>query len=165
MLDHFPDVEVIAEISQSDLAVDEVKRLKPDLLLLDVEMPGKTGLEIADELRKSTTNTKVIFVTSHNHYAIQAIRKEAFDYLTKPVDIDDLKAALNRLKGTVQSNLTERELEIIRLIAQGKTSQEIAEIIHLSRHTVDTHRRKILEKTECKNSLELIGFAKRSGML
>lgn len=159
LLDPISEVEVAGAITNPNLALEAILKAKPDLVFLDVEMPGKTGLEIAEDLRKSLSRAKVIFVTSHDHYAIKAIKKEAFDYLLKPVDLEELKIAIQRFIGRVQINLSQRELEIIRLVAKGLTSQQIGEKLCLSRHTVDTHRRTILEKTACRNALELVKFA------
>ena len=158
LLSYFPEVEVIAQTTDSKSCIETITNLKPDLVFLDVEMPDKTGLEVADEIHRNLVNTKIIFVTSYDHYAIKAIKNQAFDYILKPGSIDELKTAINRFRANVHTNLSQRELEIIRLVAKGETSKAIGETLHISRHTVDTHRRAILEKTECKNAAELIRF-------
>ncbi len=128
-------------------------------------MPGKTGLEIAEELNKNVLHTKIIFVSSYDHYAIKAIKNHAFDYLLKPVDMDDLKATIERFKAQTLSHLNRREYKVISLIAKGLSSKEIGEILHISHHTVDTYRRNILEKTECKNAAELIMYAAKNNLI
>lgn len=159
LLGHFPEIQVLAQFQHTEEAIDYVRHKQPDLLFLDIEMPDRTGLEVAEALNKSFVETKLVFITSHDHYAIKAIKTNAFDYLLKPVAIDELQELLERYKIKHQSNLTPREFEIIALIAQGLKSADIADRLFLSRHTIDTYRRIILEKTGCKNAAELIGFA------
>jgi len=165
LLNHFPEIDVIAQSNDSYNCTEIILASEPDLIFLDVEMPGKTGLEIADEIKKNGLHTKVVFVTSYDHYAIKAIKSEAFDYLLKPVNIDVLQTTINRFSATTQTNLSKRELEIIRLIAKGENSKNIGEKLHISRHTVDTHRRTILEKTDCSNAAELIAYAIKGSLV
>lgn len=165
LLDKFPEIEVVAKVLGAETCMEIILKSKPDLVFLDVEMPGKSGLEVADEIHRNLTNTKVVFVTSYDHYAIKALKKEVFDYILKPCGIDELKAVINRFKIKVQIDLSKRELDIIRLVAKGETSHAIGEILHISRHTVDTHRRAILEKTACKNAAELIMYATQNGFI
>ena len=165
LLNHFPEVTVLGQFQNADKAIDAVRHKKPDLLFLDVEMPNKTGLEVADILNKTFVDTKIVFLTSYDHYAIKAIKTAAFDYMLKPVAIDELQRLFERYKIKHQSHLTQREFEIIALIAQGLKSAEIGEKLFLSRHTIDTYRRTILEKTGCKNAAELIRFATRHNLI
>lgn len=165
LLSYFPEVDVIAQTSDSNTAVELICQRKPDLVFLDVEMPGKTGLEVAAEVHRQLIDTKVVFVTSYGHYAIKAIKNNAFDYILKPGSIDELKTVIDRYRAKVQIDLSKRELEIIRLVANGDTSEAIGQVLHISRHTVDTHRRTILEKTECKNALELVMFATKNKLI
>lgn len=165
LLSHFPEVEVIHQITNAKDSLNLILNYDPDLVFLDVEMPGITGLEIAEEINRNLLHTKVVFITSHEHYAIKAIKNNAFDYLLKPVSIDELKQTINRFKAKMQSNLTKRELEIIRAIALGNNSKQIGELLHISRHTVDTHRRTILEKTGNSNTAGLIMYATKSKLI
>ena len=165
LLKHFPEVSILGNFQDADKAIDFVRSKKPDILFLDVEMPDKTGLEVAEILGKSFVETKIVFLTSYDHYAIKAIKTAAFDYLMKPVAIDELQSLFERFKIRHQSHLTQREFEIIALIAQGLKSAEIGKKLFLSRHTIDTYRRTILEKTGCKNAAELIGYAVKHGLV
>ncbi|MGB5243192.1 MAG: response regulator transcription factor [Lutimonas sp.] len=159
LLSNFTEIELLGETTEPEEGIDLVLRAKPDLVFLDVEMPGKSGLEVAGLLNRSQFSGKIIFVSSYDHYAIPAIKNDAFDYLLKPVSIDDLKSSIERFKGKINLSLSKKEIEVVRLLAEGMNSNEIAGVLDLSRHTVDTHRRNILEKTECKNTAELIKFA------
>ena len=112
----------------------------------------------------------LFLLPDYNQYAIKAIRNAAFDYLLKPVDIDELKEAIIRFgvsqneqskkflpsKLKKEYNLTDREIEIVNYLLEGKSSAEIAEKLFLSKHTVDTHRRNIIEKMRLKSTNELL---------
>ncbi|MCF6212612.1 MAG: DNA-binding response regulator [Flavobacteriaceae bacterium] len=159
LLEHFPEIKIVKEITKPFSNVSLVINSHPDLVFLDVEMPGKTGIEIAEEMNHFAQNIKIVFVTSHDHYAIKAIKNNVFDYLLKPVSIEELKQCIGRFKVKTQSLLTAREIQIISAVAQGHNSAKIGTLLNISRHTVDTHRRTILEKTHTKNTAELITYA------
>ncbi|WP_341216760.1 response regulator transcription factor [uncultured Wocania sp.] len=165
VLGNFENVELLELIDSSEAAFDAILKHEPHLVFMDIEMPGKSGLELAEDINKNNLDTKIIYITAHNHYAIKAIKNYAFDYLLKPVNIDELKATLERFKTKQLSNLSKREFEIIRLIGKGLNSKAIGETLFISRHTVDTYRRHILEKTGCKNSAELISYATRNNLI
>jgi len=163
LLKLFPEVEIRAKEFEPQPAIERIVKIKPDVVFLDIEMPGMTGFTLVEEVRKQFVFPTFIIVTAFNQYAVKAIKKGAFDFLIKPVDIDDLKDCLERFNQKQNhfphienSNLSEREKEIARFICRGKTSQEIAEILFISKHTVDTHRRRILEKLGVKSTTELI---------
>ena len=172
LLIKFDFVNILEKIYDPEEAVKKIIVLKPDLVFVDVEMPRKTGFDIIKEIREKNVDPKFIFVTGYNQYAIKAIRAAAFDFLVKPIDIDELRDALNRFyEYQVSStrngipfdqikkyNLTEREVEIINYLMVGKSSKEIAEELNLSKLTVDAHRKHILEKTKFHSTAELIGF-------
>ena len=172
LLIKFDFVNVLEKFYNPEEAVEKIVEQKPDLVFVDVEMPRKTGFDIIEEVRKQNVNPKFIFVTGYNQYAIKAIRAAAFDFLVKPIDIDELKDALNRfyesqIRNTTNGipvdlikkyDLTEREIEIINYLMVGKSSKEIAEELNLSKLTVDAHRKHILEKTKFHSTAELIGF-------
>lgn len=159
LLNQLKQVDIIETALSPEKAIKEILAQKPDIVFIDVEMPRISGFELVKEIRANLFNPTFIFVTAYNHYAIKAIKAEAFDFLIKPVDIDELHETidrfLNRQKGFVlpdNCHLSSREKEILQLVAKGKTSKEIGELLHISKHTVDTHRRKILEKTGNKTS-------------
>lgn len=162
---HFPEIEIIETTTDAFSSVEMITNLEPDLVFLDIEMPNKTGLEVADELHKNRVFAKIIFVTSHDHYAIEAIKNNAFDYILKPVSINELKNAINRYKSILHLNLSKREVDIVRLIAKGMNSNEIGDKLFISKHTVDTHRRTILHKTNCKNSIELVIYSSKFNII
>ena len=91
---HCTDVMIIAECENGEEGIENIEKKKPDIVFLDVEMPRMNGFTMLQQLKNK--NFEVIFVTAYDHYAIKAIRYSALDYLVKPVEIDDLKNAVNR---------------------------------------------------------------------
>ncbi len=172
LLEKFDYITVLAKIDNPDKAVERIIELNPNLIFIDVEMPRLNGFDVVNKVRENNMNPTFTFVTGYNQYAIKAIRAAAFDFLVKPVDIDELRDALERFckceeekkvtelpqKLSKKYLLTRREVEIVEFIAQGKTSKEIGEILFISKTTVDTHRRNILGKTGQKSILELIAL-------
>jgi DNA-binding NarL/FixJ family response regulator len=160
-------VSVLAKVSDPLNLVGFLQKTIPDVLFMDIEMPGISGLDLASNVAELSPNTKIIFVTAYSQYAIQAIKKAAFDYLIKPVDPEELSDTLGRLTMIVNREsstidrlklkytLTSRELDIIEQILFGCTSERIACNLNISRLTVNTHRQNILKKTGCSNFFEL----------
>ena len=104
-------------------------------------------------------------MSAHEHYAIKAIKTRVFDYLLKPVCIDELKLALQRFTTQFKINLNQRELQVIKALSQGLNSKAIGEKLFISRHTVDNYRRSALEKTNCQNTAALIKFASENELI
>ncbi len=184
LLKKIEGVTVIKKETDSERGIKKVIDLKPELVFADIEMPRKNGFEIVKEIRNQKVYPTFIFVTAYEQYAIKAIRNAAFDFLLKPVDIDELKETINRFtvkridkfinskkenqkilfadKLKNQYSLTDREIEIVKLLLQGKSSKEIGEILFISKHTVNTHRRNILEKTSINSTGELVALLNNS---
>ena len=159
-------------------AIKSIVDKKPDLVFIDVEMPRYSGFDVIREIRGKGVFPEFVFVTGYNQYAIKAIRNEAFDFLVKPVDIDELNATIKRYSEKTEQNIrsrssgqnnfsglfTEREREIIRMIVDSKSASQIAEELNISKNTVDTHRKNILEKAGLHKTTELIVFAIENGL-
>jgi DNA-binding NarL/FixJ family response regulator len=179
LLSKVEGIKIIGIEGEPEKAIESITSKIPDLVFIDVEMPRLTGFDVVREVRKNNVNPDFIFVTGYNQYAIKAIKKEAFDYLLKPVDIDELNETINRYKSNIYTRLkekktkqtdvlskfSEREIEIIKLIAEYKTSKQIAEKLYISKNTVDTHRRNILEKAGLHKTAELVVFARENGLM
>jgi len=169
LLGSLDGIEVIAKIGVPEEAIEIITNKKPDILFLDIEMPRMSGFEILEITRNQGLNPIVVFTTGYSQYAIKAIKEQAFDYLLKPIILEELKETLKRLsKNGINNNqlklsitrlLSPREIEIIEMIIQGKTSKEIGEELFISKTTVDTHRRNILEKTGARRLTELMMMA------
>jgi Response regulator containing a CheY-like receiver domain and an HTH DNA-binding domain len=170
LLQKMNGVEVIATAGAPEQAIETVLELKPDLVFIDVEMPRMNGFEVVKQIREQQFFPTFIFVTAYNQYAIKAIKSEAFDFLLKPVDIEELAATIERLtikqqkpiksiaKLPALACLSEREKDVVELLLKGHTSKEIADKLFISKATVDTHRRNILEKTGLKSTIELFSL-------
>ncbi|MCD4665347.1 MAG: response regulator transcription factor [Bacteroidales bacterium] len=179
LLSKLEDVKVIGIEEKPETAIEAIIKKKPEIVFIDVEMPRMTDFEVVKEVRKARPGQDFIFVTGYNQYAIKAIKNEAFDFLLKPVDIDELKETIERYKERLLTKpketscqnsdilkcLTEREMEVLTLIGQHKTAGQIAEELHISKHTVDTHRKNILEKTGLHKTSELVVFARENGLV
>lgn len=153
LLNKFEQVELLAKEFEPEKAVEKIVKNKPDLVFLDIEMPRMSGFELIKKVHEKAVFPTFVIVTAFNQYAIKAIKAEAFDFLIKPIDIDDLRECLERYDRKINhfphidhSDLSEREKEVARLVCRGKTSKEIGELLFISKHTVDTHRRRILNK-------------------
>lgn len=179
LLSKVEGIKIIGIEGEPESAIESIIRKIPDLVFIDVEMPRLSGFDAVREIRNKNVYPDFIFVTGYNQYAIKAIKKEAFDYLVKPVDIDELNETLDRYKSNVFTHFkekksknaevlrqfTERETEILKLIAQHKSAKQIAEELYISKYTVDTHRKNILEKTGLHKTSELVVFARESGLV
>ena len=179
LLSKVEGIKIIGIEEEPEKAIKSISQKLPDLVFIDVEMPRLTGFDVVKEVRKNNVKPNFIFVTGYNQYAIKAIKKEAFDYLLKPVDIDELNETLNRYKSNLNTRLkknksknsevlmlfSRREIEIIKLLAEFKTSKQIAEKLFISKNTVDTHRKNILEEAGLHKTAELIVFAIENGIV
>src|SRR4026207_1264283 len=111
LVEFCPDVEVVATAQKPEDAILFIRQHKPDVIFLDIEMPRMNGFRMLDELGEYDFD--IIFTTAYNHYAVDAIRISAFDYLTKPIAIDELQNAVNRLLKNRQTTTGER-LNVLR---------------------------------------------------
>ncbi|MBX9785502.1 MAG: LytTR family DNA-binding domain-containing protein [Chitinophagaceae bacterium] len=121
LIEFCPDVKVIAEAQQPEEALLLIRHHKPDVIFLDIEMPRMSGFRMLDEL--GSYDFDIIFTTAYNHYAVEAIRISAFDYLTKPIAIKDLQNAVERL-AKERTSSTREKLDILRQSLSESKSQE-----------------------------------------
>jgi len=170
LFNKIPSLKILAKELKADNGIKAALDFYPDIIFLDIEMPDKSGFDVVKAIRRENVFPTFIFVTGYDQYAIKAIRNAAFDYLLKPVDIDELREAIKRYiqlqnerqkkflpqKLKSKYSLTDREIEIVKWLLKGKTSKEIAEELFISKHTVDTHRRNILGKVGVKSTGELM---------
>ncbi len=144
----------------------------PDVLFSDIEMPDMSGFDILEELKKISINPITVFVTGFDHYAVKAIKEAVLDYLVKPVDIDELRETVDRIKSKFNTptiafqidkieELTPTEKEVLKLLAKGCTSSKVADALNCSPHTINTHRNHILQKMGCKSILEVVDHITR----
>jgi DNA-binding NarL/FixJ family response regulator len=184
LIERQPDLMVCGEAGNPAEAFGQVAKIKPDLVLADLTMPGRSGLEFVKDLRATHETVAVLVVSMHDEivYAERALRAGARGYIMKEAGGEALLAAIRQvLRGEVYvsprisarilehvsarkprgstspiEQLTDREFEIFQLIGQGKSTRDIAEQLHLSPKTVDVHRANIKEKLALKDATALI---------
>lgn len=182
--------EVIAECGNGEEAIEIAKEKKPDVILLDINMSPLNGFEVLSQIRRYVPGSKVIAVSMHSHlaYAKKMLRGGAKGYITKnssPQEMmdavrevsaggnyicDEVKNVLSqqmlsdedRLPGL--NHLSEREIEVINFLKEGKSSKEIADLLNISYKTVEVHRHNILKKLRVKNTASLINFINNEGL-
>ena len=166
LLASFSQINVIGCFTNSRQGFDGIIKQKPDLVFLDVELEKNiSAFDLIKQLDKNLYRPHIILVTGFSQYSIKAIKNEVFDYLIKPVDIDELKASINRLTEHLSlktsqtlakfNMLSTRESEVLKHVLEGKTSSEIADLLFISVNTVHTHRRNILKKTGAGSIIDL----------
>ena len=193
ILDSEPDLEVIAEAADGSEAVSLARRLPVDLAILDIAMPRMTGLQAARELSVVRPDLRVLMLTMYDNeqYFFQALKAGASGYVLKSVLDRDLVEAcratmrgepflyagavtalvrsyLDRVRQGVdvpQQILTAREEEVLKLVAEGNSSKEIAELLTISVKTVERHRSNMLQKLGLRDRLDLTRYAIRAGLL
>ena len=184
------DIEIVGEASEGREAVEKVKELVPDVVVMDITMPEMDGMEATRRIVKGNPEVKVLILTQHDNkeYALSAIKAGAAGYVPKRALGSDLISAIRaisqghsflypsataaliedyrqRAEGEPYDRLTSREREVFKLIAEGYTSQEIANMLIISLKTVLGHRTKTMEKLDIHNRTELIKFAMRKGLI
>lgn len=188
LLESAPEIEVVAEAGDVTAAVDAVRRLRPDVLVLDLHMPGEPSLPAIPKLREQCPQTHVVVLTAQRDpsYAGEALRLGATGYVPKEAAGGHLLAAIltavrgetylepqlgARLAATAAAaagaapELTVRELEVLRLIARGLTNREIAERLFLSVRTVESHRARIQRKLGRSRRSDLVDYALERGLV
>jgi DNA-binding NarL/FixJ family response regulator len=184
------DIEVVGEASEGKEAISKLEQLKPEVIVMDIAMPGMDGLEATRRMVKVNSKVKVLILTQHDNkeYILSAIKAGAAGFVPKRALGSELVSAIRAvsrgdsvLYPSVASTLIEeyrqrsgldpydrltaREREILKLIAEGHTSQEIADMLVISLKTVLGHRTKIMEKLDIHNRTELIKYAMRKGLI
>ena len=183
------DIEIVGEASDGKEAIAKANKLNPDVILMDIAMPIMDGLEATRRIKKDNRGIKILALTQYENkeYILSVIKSKADGYVPKRALGSELIAAIRAVhKGesflypsaaTVliedylrhaeepSEGLTDREREILKLIAEGYTSREIADMLFLSIKTVLGHRTKIMEKLDLHNRAELIKYAVRKGVV
>ena len=194
MLNAQPDMEVVGEAQSGRQAIQEAQKLQPDVILMDITMPDLNGIEATRQIKRILTEVKILVLTMHENdeYVFQALRAGASGYMLKEAADTELITAIHVIKSgqfylspTAQSvvvgdylqrvrtgeerdsysSLTEREREILKLVAEGHTNNQIAERLIISPKTVDTHRTHVMDKLNLHSRAELVKYAMRRGLL
>jgi two-component system response regulator NreC len=185
------DIEIVGEAATGQEAIEKARDLTPDVIIMDIAMPGMDGLEATRRILKANPREKILVLTQHDdkEYILSAIKAGSSGYVPKRALGSELVSAIRAvyhggsflypsaataliqdyrhqaLEGDSYDQLTPREREILKLIAEGHTSREIAEMLFITLKTVTGHRAKIMEKLGLHNRTELIKYAMRKGVL
>ncbi|OFW63972.1 MAG: DNA-binding response regulator [Actinobacteria bacterium RBG_16_67_15] len=194
LLEGEPDVEVVGEAGDAETALAMLQATTPDVALIDIGLPGTSGVDLTAQVKLRVPGVAVLIVTMHERedYLFQALRAGASGYVLKGADVRDLLAAVRtvasgetyvsqKLTGnlvgdylrrvgesedsTDYDGLSEREVEILRLIAEGLTTPEIGAALHVSPHTVQSHRDHIMTKLDLHSRVALTKYAIRKGLI
>jgi len=195
LLDERRDIEVVGDTGDPRAALDEIQRLKPDVVVLDITMPELSGLDLLPMVRKNLPRTKVVMLTHHEgeSFVERALKSGAEGYLSKDSDPAELAVAILAVQrgdpyvsprvasGLVKSvrggqdgrptslsrltELTPREREVLQLLAVGRSNKEVASELDISLGTAKKHRENLQRKLGCGSAAELARLAIREGLL
>jgi len=189
ILQQHPDVEVVGEASEAQEAIALVEKLEPDVVILDVAMPRVNGVEVARQIRQNSPRSNLLMLSMHKDamYVRESLRAGAKGYLLKDSMDKDLLDAVRAVargdgflspsvSGTVVEDyqkhvkdpldlITNRERQILQMLAEGKTSKDVAAELDISVYTVDAHRSRIMKKLQLKTIGDLVRFAIQRGLV
>jgi DNA-binding NarL/FixJ family response regulator len=191
LLERQPDIEVIGEAADGAEAREIAVRERPDLAILDVRMPKLTGLQATREIKRQAPEVSVLILSMHDdeRYLFEALKAGASGYVLKTQADADLVEAIRAVErgepfltpaaqqtlikdvlergreDAGEEDLTPREEEIVKLVAEAHTTREIAEILHLSEKTVENHRGNAMRKLGMRDRVELVRYAIRRGLI
>jgi len=174
LLERQPDIEVIAEAADGAEARELAIRERPDLAILDVKMPKLTGLQATREIKAQAPEVDVLILSMHDddRYVAEALKAGASGYVVKTQADADLLAAVRAVERgesfpapASPGELTPREEEIVKLVAEAHTTKQIAAILHLSEKTVENHRANAMRKLGMRDRVELVRYAIRRGLI
>ena len=190
LLEAAGDFEVVGDAADATQAIQLARRVDFDVAVLDVSMPGRSGIELVKQMRAERPRARILMLSMHeqHEYAVRAIRAGASGYLTKDSASRELATALRKIaaggayitaevaeqlalgampeaEAAPHSVLSDREFQLLRSLVSGNTVSEIAESLNLSVKTVSTHKARLMQKIGVENNGELFRYAMRHGLL
>ena len=193
LLEAEPDFSIVGEAADGLQVLEQVERLRPDVLVLDLMMPGLNGLEVMREITRRSLRTRVVILSMHSNeaYVLQALRSGVAGYVLKESTASDLAQAVREAAAgkrylspplseraievylekaqmttlDAYETLTSRERQILHLVAEGLGNSEIAARLSISPRTVETHRANVMRKLNLHSQTDLIRYALRKGIL
>lgn len=192
LLSNTPDIEIIAQAEDGKDALHKARKLSPDIILMDIAMPVMTGVRATELLSKELPDIKVIALSMHSdkEYIKGILEAGASGYLFKNCTYNQLIEAINTVSAgkkylsdkitevliedyigkeaetdTELANLSKREQEVLKLLAEGKSVREISELLFLSVKTVGTHKQNIFDKLKLKSTADLVKYALKQGII
>jgi DNA-binding NarL/FixJ family response regulator len=191
LLERIDEVDVIGEAADGVEALELIKKYSPDVVLLDLSMPKLSGLEVIKEVAKSFPHVRVIMLTVHEteEYAVRALRSGAAGFLPKSAASAELEVAIKTvargedylspeisqqailkylkapLAGSQLADITDRQLEVLKMIAAGQSTKMIAQHLNLSVKTVETHRAQLMERLNIHDVAGLVRYAIKMGFV
>lgn len=188
VLESEADLQVVGEASDATQALEQVRQLRPDVVLMDIGMPGMSSFEAARQIDKDCPGTRLIFLTMHEdeEYLLQCLDVGAFGYILKDAPapklisavrgvyqgrkylspqvlgklVDDFRSRTQGRRGQSRgTTLTPREREVVKMIAEGKSVKEIAALLGLSIKTVEAHKFNLMRKLDIHNKAQLVTYA------
>ncbi len=187
------DIEVVAEVADGQAAVEQVAKVGPDVVLMDIHMPGLGGLEAALQIKKDRPNTKIVVLTQYEdrEYVRRFLKIGVSGYVLKKaagsaladairgahagglvLDPQVAREAMEELarpaqaeKSDLYESLTDREKQVLKLVAEGKSNKEVAETLGISVKTAMSHRERVMEKLDAHNRTDLVRIALKMGVI
>lgn len=184
------DLKVVAETESPQEVLELIKKHNPDIIMLDITLPGRSGIDLTKDVRTFYPKLPIIIISMHpeERFAVRAIKAGASSYLSKESDpkivLDAIRALASGKKyitpkvaeylahdidsSSTKSNhelLSDREFEVMQLIASGKTVKEIAEQLSLSVNTINTYRMRVLEKMNLKSNIDLVHYCIQNSLI
>jgi len=187
------DLEIVGEVGSGQEALQAARQLRPDVVIMDIAMPGMNGIEATRQIKEANPDTAVLALTMHDdeQYFFEMLQAGASGYVPKRAAPDDLISAIRVVsqgnvflypslaellvkdflqrgeagQAAIKEELTPREREVLTYIAEGYTNREIAEALVISVKTVDRHRENIMHKLNLHNRVELVKYAIEKGLI
>jgi len=187
------DLKVLCETGDGSSTIEAVRKRRPDVIIMDITLPDMDGIQVTRTLKKKLPDIKILALSIHSnkHYILEMLKAGASGYLLKDCDVEEVVRAVHFImsdqiylstenaslfvkeyisvidkKGSIEKELlSPREYEVLENVASGRTNKDIAEILNISKKTVESHRFRIMQKLDIHSIAELTLYAQRKGLI